>query len=104
MLKGMARFKSFKPCFHKYLPNQIVSKLVKIDAPDWEIALFLPVENFVKKGKSYVWQQSSEIIDGTRKGPSSDGLPKGTKKTPTSTVTAVQKTVSTNGLPKKKEV
>jgi hypothetical protein len=95
MLKGMARFRAFKPCLHKYLPKHIVSRLVKIEAPDWETALFLPVENFAKKGKTFVWSQSEEIIDGTRKYPD-NGLPKGTKTTSTQT-----KPVNTNGIPHK---
>ena len=28
---------------------------------DWEVAIFLPTENFVKKGKSKVWADSLKI-------------------------------------------
>jgi hypothetical protein len=96
MLKSLARFRAFKPCFHKYLPNHIMSRVIKIDAPDWETALFLPVENFSKKSKTFVWRDSEAIIAGTQKGPSNNGLPKGTPTTSTST-----KVVNQNGLPHK---
>lgn len=94
MLKGMARFKAFKPCLHKYLPGHIVSRLIKIDAPDWETALFLPVENFSKKGKTFVWRESDEIIEGTLKRPS-NGLPKDSNIPQTATTT---KPINKNGL------
>jgi hypothetical protein len=95
-LKSMARFKAFKPCLHKYIPANMASHLVRVEAPDWETALFLPVESFMKRPKTAVWKDSDGIINGTQKGPSTDGLPKGTKKTSTTT-----NPVSTNGSPKK---
>ena len=99
----MSRFKSVKPCLHKYLPSHIMSNVVRIEAPDWETALFLPVENFQKKTKTFVWKDSEGIIAGTQKGPSTDGLPKGSKRTPTTTPSVNAAKISrTNGLPTKK--
>jgi hypothetical protein len=98
MLKGMSRFKAFLPCFHKYLPRQIISHLVRIESPDWLTSLFLPVENFAKHSKTYVWNESDRIISGQQKGPT--GLPKGSTHTPTVTTSPIQAPVSSNGLPK----
>jgi hypothetical protein len=96
MLKGMARFKAFKPCFHKYLPQHITSNLVKIDAPDWEISLFLPVENFAKKSKTAVWNHSDEIISGNKSTIGNTGLPKNSQRTSTAS-----KVAPSNGAPTK---
>lgn len=95
-LRSMARFKSFKPCLKRYLDKHVMSNYIKIEAPDWETALFLPVENFSKKGKTFVWSDSEAIIAGTQKGPSTNGLPKGTPTTSTKAKVAPK-----NGLPTK---
>jgi hypothetical protein len=64
-LRRMARFKAFKPCLKRYLSSHVESHAIKIEAPDWETALFLPVENFAKKSKTKVWKISEEIINNT---------------------------------------
>jgi 1,2-phenylacetyl-CoA epoxidase PaaB subunit len=43
----------------------VQSHAVKIEAPDWETALFLPVENFAKKAKTKVWAISETKIAGS---------------------------------------
>jgi hypothetical protein len=32
---------------------------------DWEIAIFLPVEQFQKKGKTAIWNESAKIARST---------------------------------------
>ena len=58
------KYKAFKPCFKRYLSKHVMSQAVRIEAQDWETALFLPVENFAKKGKSFVWSESTRIMAG----------------------------------------
>jgi hypothetical protein len=58
LLKGAAKFKYFAPCFKHYLTEQIDSKIMKVEASEWDIAIFLPTENFAKKKKSFVWKES----------------------------------------------
>jgi hypothetical protein len=101
MLKGFARFKAYKPCFKKYLFQHVRSHYVRITAPDWETALFLPVEHFVKRSKTFVWNDSERIISGEQSGPT--GLPKNSNVPHTSTrvTSPVQSPVSSNGLPTK---
>lgn len=62
LLKSMARFDAFKPAFKIYLSSQIQSQALRIEPPDFETALFLPVENFQKMPKTKVWKMSEEII------------------------------------------
>jgi hypothetical protein len=95
-LKSMTRFAAFKPCLKRYLSKHILTHAVKIDAPDWETALFLPVENFSKRPKTFVWSDSEAIISGAQRGPSTNGLPKGTPTTSTKV-----KVTNQNGLPTK---
>lgn len=59
-LKGVARFKEAMPCLKRYLASHIVSNIIEISAPDWEMAVFLPVEQFRKQGKKSVWKVNSK--------------------------------------------
>jgi Fe-S oxidoreductase len=58
LLKSAKKYKYFAPCFKHYLTSQINSKIVKVEASEWDIAIFLPTENFAKKKKGFVWKQS----------------------------------------------
>jgi hypothetical protein len=65
LLSSVRKFKEFQPCFKHYLSSQIDSKIVLVQPPEWEIAIFLPTEQFVKAKKTQVWQKSAKIIRGT---------------------------------------
>lgn len=54
LLRSMRNFPMAKPAIKRYLTSHIRSHLIEIPAPEWDIALFLPVENF-KVAKSRVW-------------------------------------------------
>jgi hypothetical protein len=58
LLKGAAKFKYFKPCFKHYLSEHVDSKIMKVEASEWDIAIFLPTENFAKAKKTKVWKDS----------------------------------------------
>ena len=58
MLKGFSKIKRAKPTVHRYLTNKVNSKFVLVNADEWEVALFLPVERFRKASKKKVWSQS----------------------------------------------
>jgi hypothetical protein len=58
LLKGASKFKYFAPCFKHYLTSQVDSKIMKVEASEWDIAIFLPTENFAKAKKSKVWKDS----------------------------------------------
>ena len=64
LLQSSKKFKEFKPCFKHYLTGHVASKIVRVPMAEWEIAIFLPTEQFKKKGKSAVWADSNKIIRG----------------------------------------
>ena len=58
LLKGFGRA---VPCVKRYLGDHVVSNTVRIDADEWEVAIFLPVERFQKESKSVVWKNSERF-------------------------------------------
>ena len=62
LLKASAKYKEFKPCFKHYLGKHVKSKFVRVPITEWEIAIFLPVEQFKKAGKEKVWSESKAAI------------------------------------------
>ena len=67
-IKGVARYRNAIPCIHRYDLTKVTSKLIKIAADDWMTALYLPVEQFVKQDKRYVWGQSRKMVQGMQGG------------------------------------
>ena len=64
LLSAASRYKEFQPCLKRYLAPHITSKLVEIEAADWETSIFLPVESFAKATKAQVWKDSRDKING----------------------------------------
>jgi hypothetical protein len=64
LLKNTEKYKEFAPCFKHYLSSHVDSKIVFVPFTDWEIAIFLPTENFAKKNKTHVWGASTRMIKG----------------------------------------
>ncbi len=62
LLKGSTKFKEFKPCFKHYLAKHVKSQFVRVPITEWEIAIFLPVEQFRKSSKDTVWAESKKAI------------------------------------------
>lgn len=58
ILKMSSKYKRFRPCIKEYLISHVRTPLMKVGAKEWDIALFLPVEQFEKETKSHVWQES----------------------------------------------
>ena len=61
LLQGVRKYKEFKPCFKHYLGNHVASRFSRVPMTDWEIAIFLPIEQFRKKSKTAIWQESLKI-------------------------------------------
>jgi len=53
----------FKPCFKRYLYDHIRGTIKGIPTSDWGYAAALPFENFKKKSKQEVWQDSMNSIN-----------------------------------------
>ena len=59
-MKRAEKFRFFKPCVKRYLVNRVRSRFVKINADQWDTALFLPTERFRKKSKSFVLRSNAK--------------------------------------------
>jgi hypothetical protein len=62
MLDSSSRYKEFKPCIKKYLYSRIRSKIIKVEPQEWDIALYLPIQQFRKEKAKTVWQESVNDI------------------------------------------
>lgn len=61
LLSSVKKFKEFEPCFKRYLTDHVQSRIVQVQPPEWDIAIFLPTEQFQKKTKNFVWNESKRI-------------------------------------------
>ena len=64
LLASSKKYKEFKPCFKHYLGKHVKSQFSRVPMTDWEIAIFLPTEQFVKSPKTSVWRESITIARG----------------------------------------
>lgn len=64
IISASKRYKEFKPCLKRYLYSNIASKLLKVQANEWETAVFLPVHQFQKERAPKVWKESVDEIKG----------------------------------------
>lgn len=60
LLKKSNLYKEGLAAITKYLKKNIKSKILRIDSSEWEIAIFLPTEDFQKKSKRDVWIESEK--------------------------------------------
>lgn len=58
ILTATKNFKEFRPCLKHYLNSQIKSKILTIQPPEWEVALFLPTAVFKGAPVSKVYADS----------------------------------------------
>ena len=62
ILSASRRFKEFRPCVKKYLYGHVQSKILTVQPNEWEVAVFLPLQQFKKANATKVWQESIEEI------------------------------------------
>lgn len=62
LLNSSGRFSYFRPTVKRYLNKHIRSRFRYIPSNEWDIALMLPTERFVKASKQNVWNESKNII------------------------------------------
>ena len=58
LLKKASKFKEFKPCFKHYLTKHVKGNMARVPMTEWEIAIFLPIDNFKKVSRDTVWRYS----------------------------------------------
>ena len=61
LLKATKNYKYFKPCFKHYLTKHIGSNVMKVNASEWNIAIFLQTAKFKKAGEGKVWADSRSM-------------------------------------------
>lgn len=64
ILTSASKFRAFKPCIKHYLNSQLKSRFIYISPAEWDIALFLPMAQFVGASKQKVYADSRKIIRG----------------------------------------
>lgn len=64
MLQRASKMKYFKPCLKHYLNKHVRSRFAMVEAPEWEIATFLPTADFQKANKAAVYRDSRKKING----------------------------------------
>jgi hypothetical protein len=62
LLSGARKLKEFEPCFKRYLTSHITSRVSEVPATEWEAALFMPTDQFVKNKRQTVWNKSRKLI------------------------------------------
>lgn len=62
LLKRAQKFKYFKPCFKHYLSSHVKSQFALVEAPEWEIAAFLPTADWEKSSAAQVYKDSRRMI------------------------------------------
>jgi hypothetical protein len=62
ILQASKRFKEFRPCIKRYLTTQIRSKILTIQPSEFEIASFLPIQQFKGAKPKEVWEESVNTI------------------------------------------
>lgn len=67
ILNAARNLKEFRPCIKRYLRSHIKSKMVEIQANEWETAIYLPTQMFQKEKAQNVWKDSiQEVKDSLR--------------------------------------
>lgn len=62
ILDSTSRLKEFRPCIKKYLYSNIRSKILAVEPQEWDVALYLPIQQFKKERAKTVWQESLQQI------------------------------------------
>jgi hypothetical protein len=62
LLAGSKKYRLFEPCLKRYLYSHMKSRFIKIEANEWDIAIYLPVERFVKAKKETVHRESYQAV------------------------------------------
>lgn len=61
-LNSASNMSYFKPCFKQYLYNHMRTQFIYIEPKEWDIAAFLPSQNFKKATSQQVWRNSQNAI------------------------------------------
>lgn len=62
ILSSSSQYRFIKPCVKHYLNSHVKSRFLYIHPTEWDVALFLPTERFVKASKQTVFNNSRRMI------------------------------------------
>jgi hypothetical protein len=62
ILNASRRYKEFRPCVKRYLYPHIKSRILAVEPEEWDIAMYLPIQQFKKATPGKVWRESVEEI------------------------------------------
>lgn len=62
LLKQVSKMKYFKACYKRYLTTHVQSQIVKVEPTEWDIALFLPTQNWYGSTAKKVYSDSRSKI------------------------------------------
>jgi hypothetical protein len=62
ILDASSKYKEFRPCIKRYLYSQVKSRILAVEPQEWDIALYLPIQQFKKETAKNIWQESVEEI------------------------------------------
>jgi hypothetical protein len=62
LLKSSSKLRWFAPCFKRYLYSHVKNSPVIVDATEWEVAMFLPTEQFKKDTRDNIWKESRKSV------------------------------------------
>ncbi|MDC3266484.1 hypothetical protein OAU13_01010 [bacterium] len=62
VLDSSSKYRWFRPCVKHYLKSHMQSTLIYIEPTEWNLALFVPSEQFRKDNKRNVWQDSYRSV------------------------------------------
>jgi hypothetical protein len=63
ILNSARSLKEYRPCFKKYLTEQIRGKIVQVPGNEWEIAVHLPLALWRKADEATVHRESESMIE-----------------------------------------
>jgi hypothetical protein len=62
ILDASRKYKEFRPCVKRYLYSHIRSRILAVEPEEWDVAMYLPVQQFKKAQPGKVWKESVEEI------------------------------------------
>lgn len=62
LLTRASKLRWFQPCIKHYLTSHVQTKFMYVYPSEWDIALFLPTERFIKQKKNQVWMDSKRML------------------------------------------
>jgi len=61
-LKRSLQLVYYKPCIRRYYISSIKTMFYTLTPNEWDVALFLPTEKFVRVRKQKIWEQSQKTL------------------------------------------